>query len=145
MKKLKRLLLGCFCILLFVLAGCGNDYVFTFFYKLDIYEYYKGSSIELPITIKNESGTTYKYTGASSLFTPTIQLYLDDHKGTYEIPIKYPPMTTDIGTHEVKNGEYLTRVFYFDIPFDAPVGEYNLKISYLGCETVYENVLRIIE
>lgn len=127
-----------------ILAGCASKYTFAFSYKLDKNEYGKGDRAELSATIKNESGATYKYIGASSDFTPTVYLYCEGGADKYEISIESPPSTTDVGTFTIKDGESVTRYFYFDIPSDAPTGEYSLKMSYLNNEAVFENVLTIV-
>ena len=133
-----------------VLTVNEGRFDFTFDYGLDVTECVRGSEVQLSATITNDSGYTYSYLGFSSSFRPYVCLYIEKDGFRYEIPIDISN-TTDLGYHEIENGESRTINVTFEIPLDAPLGEYNLILSYkdkrVWCDTSvkYEGVLKVVE
>jgi hypothetical protein len=92
----------------------------------------RGEVMLLDITLINNTGKTYAWTGSSSVFHPTnVKLWCVKEDGSkYSIPHRSLPDTEDICYNEVKNGESYTRTYVFDIPEDAPAGDYTLTCSF---------------
>ena len=92
----------------------------------------RGEVMTLDISLINNTGKTYAWTGSSSVFHPrSVELWCVKEDGRkYKIPIRSLPDTDDIRYNEVKNGESYTRIYVFDIPEDAPAGDYTLTCSF---------------
>jgi hypothetical protein len=92
----------------------------------------RGEIMNLNISLINNTGKSYKWRGSSSIFHPTnVKLWCVKEDGSkYSIPHRSLPDTEDICDNEVKHGESNTRRYVFDIPEDAPAGDYTLTCSF---------------
>ena len=144
-KSKKRLVLCCILLcMLFLFTGCKSIYKFTFDYTIDTTEYTRGSEVQLTAILTNDSGFTYSYYGASTDFRAHVYLYHESEDGIYVMPMK-TYVTCDRARYRIENGASKIRVVHFTIPSDAPLGEYNLKLSFKKQWVEYENVLRVVE
>jgi hypothetical protein len=109
-----------------------NDGGFGMSFKYSEGSFTRGEVMLLDITLINNTGKTYAWTGSSSVFHPTnVKLWCVKEDGQkYRIPHRSLPDTEDICYNEVKNGESYTRTYVFDIPEDAPAGDYTLTCEF---------------
>lgn len=109
-----------------------NDGGFGMSFKCFEGSFTRGEVMLLDITLINNTGKTYAWTGSSSVFHPrSVELWCVKEDGQkYRIPHRSLRDTHDIRYNEVKNGESYTRTYVFDIPEDAPAGDYTLTCSF---------------
>lgn len=145
MKRISLILATCVIVLGMLCTSCSKEQKFEFYYELEEMEWSKGTSNEIRVTIINASEKEYKYEGAYSTFCADAKLYCKKDDTEYQISREENSITTDVGIHTVKNGEERSTIYRFNIPTDAPLGEYHLELSYDGYKEVFHNVLIITE
>ena len=104
-----------------------------------------GERIGITVTLTNQTGESYTYTGSESQFRARVKLFTMNGNTEYSVPLEPVPDTDDIGEHEIKAGESRSFTFYFNIPSDAPLGVYNLWAAYKDSEITFSDVFAIID
>lgn len=137
--------MGAIILLSLCLVSCSTEYEFDFAYETIENEWHRDTRNEIMATVINGSDKDYQYEGSSSGFRADVRLYCEVDGVVYEISYEELTITTDVGTHIIKGGEACTTTFYFDIPTDAVLGEYDLEISYMDSKEIFENVITIVE
>jgi len=105
----------------------------------------KGQRIAIETTLTNISGQVYTYTGGYSYFIPGVRLYCVVDGKEYVINHDPIPGTDDTGTYHVPAGESRMQIYYFNIPEDAPNGNYHLQVSYYPESVIFENIFTLSE
>ena len=100
----------------------------------------KGQRIAIETTLTNISGQVYTYTGGYSHFTPGVRLYCVVDGKEYVINHDPIPGTDDTGTYHVPAGESRMQTYHFNIPEDAPNGNYHLQVGYYPESVIFENI-----
>ena len=152
-KTKKRIALSCvfLCVILILscmlllFTGCEKDYKFDFDYEIDVTECIRGGQVNLKTTITNVSGFAHYYYGSSSGYMADAYLYTKRNGSNYVLYYNPIALSSDTGKHKIDNGVSGSQSFNFTIPLDAPLGEYNLVLSYKNSSIEYENVLTIKE
>lgn len=104
-----------------------------------------GERIGITVTLTNQTGESYKYTGSESQFRARVKLFTMNGDTEYTVPLEPIADTDDIGEHKVKAGESRSFTFYFNIPSDAPLGVYNLWAAYKDSQITFSGVFAIVD
>ena len=113
---------------------------FTFGYEKPD-DAYPGDTVYIPAQVTNE-WDAFTYEGSSGDFAPAAALI---HRQTqYKLDGTFDT-TTDFGTHTVEHWEVGNATQVFMIPADAPVGDYDLVLSYGGYSQTFERVLTLLD
>ena len=104
-----------------------------------------GERIGITVTLTNQTGEIYKYTGSESQFRARVKLFTMNGDTEYTVPLEPIPDTDDIGEHQIGAGESRSFTFYFNIPSDAPLGVYNLWAAYKDSQITFSGVFAIID
>ena len=115
----------------------SSVYDFGFSYSISDEDVNRGERIGITVTLTNQTGKTYAYTGATSIFRAQVKLYTATENGEYSVPCEPVPDTDDVGEQEIENGESRSFTFYFSIPSDAPVGKYDLDCRFQDSESTF--------
>ena len=125
---------------LIVNDGKVGTYVdrFTFGYEKPD-DAYPGDTVSFFTQVANE-WDAFTYEGSSSDFAPAATLI---HRQTqYRLDGTFDT-ATDFGTHTVEHWALGNATQVFMIPSDAPVGDYDLVLSYGGYSQTFERVLTV--
>ncbi len=110
--------------------GSDPNAHFLFYISCSKDEFKRGNEFTAEIEMVNNSGKPYVFEGQESLFRPEVTLYHTDNGKEYVIPYEPVPDTGNSGRYEMAPGELRSYTFRFNIPEDAPTGEYNLNVLY---------------
>lgn len=109
--------------------------------EFDKESYAQGEKGSVTTELLNRSGKTYTYSGSYSDLRPTLMLI---HTQTGQrLVIDELPATNDYGTYKLFDTEIRYTVFYFSVPHDAPLGDYELHISFKDYSNVIYNAITI--
>ena len=110
----------------------------------------RGQTYNIRTTITN-TGEAFTYSGSSTdFFAEAILIYHSGHAydgsgdaDPYEIQGMFPMADDYMENIIVSTGQSRILTGVFHIPADAPIGQYDLNLSYKGEYTVYENAVSI--
>lgn len=109
----------------------------------------RGQTYNITTSVTN-TGKAFTYSGSSSdFFAEATLIYHSGQTYAYEHPIGCElqgmfPVTDDyMEDIAVPTGKVGKNTGHFIIPEDAPIGQYDLKLSYKGEYTIYENAVSI--
>ena len=127
---------------LIVNDGKVGTYVdrFTFGYEKPD-DAYPGDTVSFFTQVANE-WDAFTYEGSSSDFAPAATLI---HRQTQYRLDGIFDTTTDFGTHTVEHWALGNATQVFMIPADAPVGDYDLVLSYGGYSQTFERALTLLD
>ena len=109
--------------------------------EFDKESYGQGEKGSITTELLNRSGKTYTYSGSYSDLRPTLMLI---HTQTGQrLVIDELPATNDYGTYKLFDTEIRYTVFYFSVPHDAPLGDYELHISFKDYSNVIYNAITV--
>lgn len=123
---------------------------YQFSYEVERTDYRRGESLVIEVTLTNISGQDYAYTGAYGDYYPVAELYYKDADGKQVVQCSPETYSSDTkkdetGDYVIKNNEGRTRSYYYVIPEHAPLGEYDIEISYNGKAVIIEAVIMVTE
>lgn len=101
----------------------------------------RGNRGEIVVHLK--SNNDYEYSGSYSDFHPQAKLVYGESK--YVIEFDEMPSTDDYGAFTIYAGEVRDTTFYFTVPEDAPLGSYNIHMSFGKTQNTQEGVLIVEE
>ena len=101
----------------------------------------RGESGEIVVHLK--SNHDYEYIGAYSDFRPHAKLVCAE--SLYVIKFDEIPRTGDSGRFRIYAGEVRDTTFCFTVPEDAPLGTYNIQMSFEYNQSTQEGVLIVEE
>lgn len=101
----------------------------------------RGDRGEIEVHLKSNSD--YEYSGSYSDFRPQAKLVYAESK--YVIEFDEMPSTDDYGAFTIYAGEVRDTTFYFTVPEDAPLGIYNIQMSFRDTQNTQEGVLIVEE
>jgi len=121
-----------------------TDFAFQYYAKEQVYQ--KGARIELKAELINDSDNRHRYYGIYSDFNASSTLYCVVDGEEYHIPYEDLVFTDDApSTKLVDAHQSSTRTYYFNIPEDAPSGEYHLRLSYKTATETFYNIFTLSE
>ncbi len=124
---------------------------FTFSYRIEAPEgFRRGATVTILTEMTNTSGEVIRAEGSSSESVAHISLYctIDSAAGTNIDILPMNPVTTDEVTHTFSPGETRQGRLRFQIPEDAPYGDYHLELFYPynpEWAVTFENVFTMTE
>ncbi len=118
-----------------------NDFDFSF--ELKEGEISCGERILISVELINKQNTSYKWNGAYSEYRANVKLVCANGNTEYSITPDPIPDTDDVGKYEIAAGESRTVEYYFAIPSDALLGEYDLVCSFNATSKTFENVFTL--
>lgn len=101
----------------------------------------RGNRGEIVVHLK--SNNDYEYSGSYSDFRPQAKLVCAESE--YVIEFDEMPSTDDYGAFTIYAGEVRDTTFYFTVPEDAPLGSYNIQMSFRETQNTQEGVLIVEE
>lgn len=119
------------------------DSDFDFSYELIEGTLERGNRICISVALINQRDESYQWTGAHSHFRASVQLLCVFNGEEYLISPEPSPDTDDVADHEVPAGESRTYRYYFNIPSDAPSGEYDMICSFEDEEKTFSGVFTL--
>ena len=105
----------------------------------------RGERIELDVELINNMENSFIWQGSSSEFRADVKLVHKTNGEEYIIQPMELPMNNDIINGEIKPGESDIHSQYFDIPADAPLGEYTLVCQYRTTITEFEGYFTLTQ
>ena len=132
-------------------AGDDHSRYFDFSYEIDDLGMFKrGTTYNIKTTITN-TGSEITYTGSSTNFFAEATLIYHggqtaqvEHLIGFEIQAMFP-INNDYVTKKIPTGETRQHTGHFIIPDTAPVGQYDLKLSYKNEYIVYKNAVSVYD
>ena len=107
----------------------NDDFLFVFKGKSGYFA--RGERMELEIEIINNTGGIHEYTGYDT-FSANPRLYCINNGEEYVLNEELRYGTCDASLHKIEHGGSVKDTYYYNIPEDAPLGEYTLTFFYNG-------------
>ena len=127
-------------------SGCAGELKFELDAAVYYREVWQGERFVVVVTTKN-TGRTYRYRGSSTIVGAAAELYCETPDGVFYLICDPGPISADSTVVKIRRGEVISHVWYFEAKNTdgllAPLGIYDLKLTYLGEPVVKENFLEI--
>ena len=121
----------------------NDDFLFVFDMKYG--EFKRGAGMELKVELTNNTGEALPSENHSN-FVAWIELFCITNGERYVIEHEDIPLSwVKIEGFQIEPGESYSTTFYYNIPEDAPLGEYTLECFYGGTRTLFEGYFTLTQ
>ncbi len=111
---------------------------FLYVFNLEYGDFERGKGMELKVELINNTGSTHTYSGSSS-YRAWIKLFCITNGEEYVLEHELVADTADSYTYyDMEAGGSRPWTYYYNIPADAPAGEYTLECSYQTTKTEFK-------
>ena len=121
----------------------NDEFLFVFKGKSGYFA--RGERLELEVELTNNTGEALPLDNHSQ-FTATIELFCMINGEKHVIEHELTTVSWGkIEGFQIEAGESFSSTFYYNIPSDAPIGEYTLRCSYKDTTTEFEGYFTLTQ
>ena len=118
---------------------------FLYVFNVEYGDFERGKGMELKVDLINNTGATHTYDGSSS-YRASVKLFCITNGEEYVLEHELVAETADSGTYyDIEAGKSSSWIYYYNIPEDAPAGEYTLVCWYQTTRTEFDGYFTLTQ